>query len=502
MAEELLINVNPFETRVALVSHGLLQEVHLARATGYSVTSNIYLGKVERIVPGMQAAFVDVGLARPGFLHARDIDSPRIMRGEDDDTGKTKRDIRDLLHDGQSVLVQVEKDPIASKGARLSTQLALASKYLVLMPNEEHIGISQRIDDEEERERLRSTLESIKQDQALSGGIIARTAGERASAEQLAQDLKLLNRLWQRINARVAGAQVPSLIYEELPLHTRVIRDLVGPATDTIFIDDQQTFHRVHGYVDEFIPEYSERLQLYAERRPLFERHGVEDEVLRALDPKVTLKSGGSLVIEQTEAMISIDVNTGGFLGGHSLEETVFRANMEAAAAIPRQLRLRNLGGIIVIDFIDMEEEEHQRQVLRALEKAVEADPARTRLEGFSSLGLVQMSRKRTRESLAQSMCAPCSHCNGTGMVRTPESTCVEVLRALSQDYQARCRNKNVEGDYLIRAPEAVVDRFLDEDAEHLAQLSQNIQREIRIQVEPSYLEGQFDIVLIQPVAR
>lgn len=502
MAEELLINVNPFETRVALVSHGLLQEIHIARATGYSVTGNVYLGKVERIVPGMQAAFVDVGLARPGFLHARDIDSPRIMQGDAEGDRKNKPDIRDLLHDGQAVLVQVEKDPIASKGARLSTQLALASKYLVLMPNEAHIGISQRIDDEAERERLRSTLEEIKIAQHLSGGIIARTAAERASQQHLAQDLELLSRLWELISSRLKGAQAPSLIYEELPLHTRMIRDLVGPETDTIFIDDQDTFHRIHSYVDEYIPEYSDRLHCYGERRPLFERHGVEDEVARALEPKVTLKSGGSLVIEQTEAMISIDVNTGGFLGGHSLEETVYRANMEAAAAIPRQLRLRNLGGIIVIDFIDMEDEEHQRQVLRTLEKAVEADPARTRLEGFSSLGLVQMSRKRTRESLAQTMCAPCGHCQGTGLVRTPESTCVEVLRALSQDYQARCRNKNVEGDYLIRAPEAVVDRLLDEDAEHLAQLSQTIAREIRIQVEPSYLEGQFDIVLVQPVAR
>jgi len=311
-----------------------------------------------------------------------------------------------------------------------------------------------------------------------------------------------LSRLWTRISLRVEGACAPSLIYEELPLHTRMIRDLVGPTTDTIFIDDQRTFARIRSYVDEFIPEYGKRLSLYAERRPLFERHGVEDEVNRALEAKVTLKCGGSLVIEQTEAMISIDVNTGGFLGGHSLEETVFRTNMEAAAAIPRQLRLRNLGGIVVIDFIDMEDEDHQRQVLRTLEKAVEADPARTRLEGFSSLGLVQMSRKRTRESLLQSMCSPCNHCQGSGMVRTAESTCVEVLRALSQDYQARCRNKDVEGDYLIRATEGVVDRLLDEDADHLATLAEQIQREIRIQVEPSYIEGQFDIVLVQPVAR
>jgi ribonuclease G len=502
MAEELLINVNPFETRVALVAHGLLQEVHIARSSGYSVTGNIYLGRVERIVPGMQAAFVDIGLQRPGFLHARDIDSPRILRNPDQETTPAKPDIRELIHDGQELLVQVEKDPIASKGARLSTQLAIASKFLVLMPNEAHIGISQRIEDEDERERMREVLARIIEDLGISGGVIARTASEHVEAESLEGDLKLLSRIWQRISQRVHGARAPKLVYEELPLHSRMVRDLAGVQTEKVFIDDEATYERMLSYVDEFIPGYGERLVHYEERRPLFERHGVEDEVTRALEPKVSLKSGGSLVIEQTEAMISVDVNTGGFLGGHSLEETVFRANMEAASAIPRQLRLRNLGGIIVIDFIDMEDEEHQRQVMRALEKATEADPARTRIEGFSTLGLVQMSRKRTRESLVQQMCAPCANCNGVGMVQTPESTCIEVLRALTNDYQARCRQRPVEGEYLIRATEAVVDRLLDEDADHLAELSQAIQRDVRIQVEPSYIEGQFDIVLVQNLAR
>ncbi len=513
MAEELLINVNPFETRVAMVSHGLLQEIHVGRASGYSITGNIYLGKVERIVPGMQAAFVDIGLARPGFLHARDIDRPRITLGDNpaaqnnasqkgSQKAPPKLDIRELLHEGQTVMVQVEKDPISSKGARLSTQLALASKYLVFMPNEQHVGISQRIDEEEERQRLRETLGQIKSELDLPGGVIARTASERADAEHLRSDLGLLQRVWHRIQNRSVGKQAPSVIFEELPLHTRIVRDLAGPETENILIDDEPTYRRIRSYVEEFIPGYQDRLHFYHETRPLFERHGVEDEVSRALQSVVALKSGGSLVIEQTEAMISVDVNTGGFLGGHSLEETVFRANMEAAAAIPRQLRLRNLGGIIVIDFIDMEDEEHQRQVLRALEKAVELDPARTRLEGFSSLGLVQMSRKRTRESLAQSMCAPCDNCSGLGLVRTPESTSIAVMRALSQDFQARCRHKPVEGDYLIRATESVVDRLLDEDAKHLAQLSEQIDREIRIQLEPSYKEGEFDIVLVQKVAR
>ena len=501
MAEELLINVNPFETRVALVSHGLLNEIHLARSDGYSVTGNIYLGKVERVVPGMQAAFVDVGLARPGFLHARDIDAPKTVLSDDQAEVK-KADIRDLIREGQSILVQVEKDPIANKGARLSTQLALASRYLVLMPKEAHVGISQRIEDEDERERLRTLLEQVITDSETEFGLIARTAAEHESQDVLAADVKLLQRIWSRVQERCQGLTAPALVFEELPLHSRMVRDLVSTETETIFIDDDSTYKRIRGYVDEFIPQFAERLHFYDGKRPLFERHGVEDEVKRALGPRVTLKSGGSLVIEQTEAMISIDVNTGGFLGGTSLEETVFRANMEAASAIPRQLRLRNLGGIIVIDFIDMEDEEHQRQVLRALEKAAEGDPARTRIEGFSALGLVQMSRKRTRESLVQTMCAPCDYCAGEGVVKTAESICVEVLRALAQDHQARCRGKMVVGEYLIRATEGVVDRLLDEDADHLANLSQAMEREIRIQVEPSYMQGQFDIVLVQNVSR
>ena len=501
MAEELLINVNPFETRVALVAHGLLQEVHIARAGRYSVAGNIYLGKVERIVPGMQAAFVDIGLARPGFLHASDIDTSKIV-SEAADEAPRKPDIRSLIHEGQQILVQVEKDPIASKGARLSTQVAVASKYLVFMPHETHIGISQRIEDGGERERLRADLQAVRQAQGIDGGIIARTAAEGTAQQLLAPDLKLLERIWSRVSARAQRAHAPALVYEDLPLHSRVVRDLSGPETETIFIDDEQTYARIRSYVDEFLPMVAERLHYYDGKRPLFERHGVEDEISRALHAKVALRSGGSLVIEQTEAMISIDVNTGGYLGTSNLEETVFRTNLEAAAAIPRQLRLRNLGGIIVIDFIDMQDEEHRRQVLRALEKAAESDPARTRIEGFSSLGLVQMSRKRTRESLAQIMCTPCASCEGSGLVRTPETTSVAVLRALAQDYQARCRTKVVEGEYMIRATEAVVDRLLAEDADHLAELSETIQRNIRIQVEPSYVEGQFDIVLMQSLAR
>ena len=512
MAEELLINVHPFETRVAMVSHGSLSEIHLARETGYSVTGNIYLGKVERIIPGMQAAFVNIGLQRPGFLHARDIDSPRIMAAEGDDQAAGKKgsdskdqdkpDIRKLLHEGQTIMVQVEKDPISSKGARLSTQLALASRFLVLMPNERHVGISQRIEEEAERTRLRDCLEDTIQEMNFPCGVIARTAAEHVPEKALRADLNWLRRKWQRITERASGVKAPVIVFEELPLHSRMVRELSSIDTETIFIDHKPTYERIKSYVAEFIPDYIDVLQYYDEPRPLFERHGVEDELQRALQPQVAMRCGGSLVIEQTEAMISIDVNTGAFLGAHSLEETVYRTNLEAAQIIPRQLRLRNLGGIIVIDFIDMANEEHRRQVLRALEKACEADPARTFIEGFSSLGLVQMSRKRTRASLAQSVSTECVACEGTGLVRTAEATCVEVLRAVAQDYDAKVRNKAVAGDYLIRATESVVDRLLDEDAHHLAALSEHMGKEIRMQLEPSYAEGQFDIVLVQPIER
>jgi ribonuclease G len=503
MTEELLINVNDFETRVALLAGGTLQEVHLARAEGYSLTGNIYLGRVERIVPGMQAAFVNIGLERPGFLHVRDIEGPRLMIGE---TEERPLDIRDLLHEGQQLMVQVAKDPIASKGARLTAALAIASRYLVLMPFNEHIGISQRIEDETERDRLRSEVDELRRVHGLGLGFIVRTAAEGCDRAALDTDVRVLARLWEKVLEKKRQVGCPSIVYQELPVHIRVIRDLAGPKLEHIRIDHVETFQRVRDFVRDFLPEFNERVHVYQDRRPLFERYGVEDELGRALAKRVALKSGGYLVIEQTEAMTTIDVNTGGFLGVASLEDTVFRTNMEAAQVIPRQLRLRNLGGIIVIDFIDMQDEEHRRQVLRALERACEGDPARVRFDGFSSLGLVLMSRKRTRESLAQQLCEPCPHCAGLGAVKTAQSTCIEAFRAILQDSRNR---RDLEGsrigpgmEYLIRASGSVVDRLLDEDADQLAALSREIGRAVRLQVEPSYGPGQFDIVLVQEMRR
>ena len=495
MTEEILIAVSEFETRVALLHAGAVQEIHLARADGYSLTGNIYLGRVARIIPGMQAAFVDVGLERPGFLHARDIDGQRAPR---DDDAPRPADIRDLLHEGQRLMVQIAKDPISGKGARLTSQLAIASRYMVLMPFNDHIGISQRVDEEAERERLRLLIDEVRREQGIGMGFIARTAAEGVSRDEVTLDVQVLTRIWDKVLDKQGHAGCPSLVYRELPLHIRVVRDMVGPGTERILIDHRDTYGLVRTFVDEFIPEFAERLQHYEETRPLFQRFGVDDEIARALGKRVNLKNGGYVVIEQTEAMTTVDVNTGGFLGGHSLEETVFRTNLEAAQIIPRQLRLRNLGGIIVIDFIDMEVEEHRRQVLRVLEKACEADPARIRLEGFSSLGLVQMSRKRTRESLVQQVCEPCGHCTGLGLVKTPATTCVEIFRSILEDAKVRCDVQHRECSYLIRSTSDVVDRLLDEDATHLERLASHLGRDIRMQMEPSYGPGEFDVVLVQ----
>ena len=493
MSEELLINVNDFESRVALVSGSVVEEVQVARAGADSLTGNIYLGRVQRIIPGMQAAFVDCGLERPGFLHVSDIAGPRLMLGEEPDGAV---DIRELLHDGQQLMVQVAKDPIASKGARLTTQLTIASRYLVLMPFSDHIGISQRVDEEDERERLRLLVDEVRGGQDAGVGFIVRTAADGVDREPLEADVRVLLHIWDRIMARRAECGCPGIVYEELPLHTRVIRDMATAELECIRIDHPPTLERVRKFVAEFLPELTDKVVLYDEPRPIFERFGVDDELTRALGSRVELKSGGHLVIEQTEAMTTVDVNTGAYLGKHNLEETVFRTNLEAAQVLPRQLRLRNLGGIIVVDFIDMEDEEHRRQVLRALEKACEGDPARIRIEGFSSLGLVQMSGKRTRESLVQQLCEPCSHCHGAGVVKTAQSTCIEIFRSIMQDAESGC-GAHSQGDYVIRAADNVVDRLLDEDADRLAAMAARVGRRVRIELEPSYGAGEFDIVLV-----
>ncbi|WP_068643212.1 Rne/Rng family ribonuclease, partial [Oleiphilus sp. HI0132] len=371
----LLINVTPVETRVARVENGMLQEVYIERSSCRGFVGNIYKGKVVRVLPGMEAAFVDIGLERAAFIHVSDITSnPQV--GE---TGESENnaDIALLLREGQELVVQVIKDPIGTKGARLTTQLSIASRYLVYIPSVSHIGISQRIEDEVERERLKQLVLNCQVDNEEAGsGFIVRTAAEGAGEDEFTADIKFLERLWKKLKQRIKENAIPSVVYQDLPLFTRAIRDLVKPQTEKIRIDSKESYGIVKEFSENFLIDVSKRLEYYPGERPVFDLYNVDDEIQKALGKKVQLKSGGYLIIDQTEAMTTIDVNTGGFVGHRNLEETIFKTNLEAARTIGRQLRLRNLGGIIILDFIDMEDEEHKRQVLRMLEKMLERDHA------------------------------------------------------------------------------------------------------------------------------
>jgi ribonuclease G len=493
MSEEILINVTPVETRVALVENGMLQEAYIERTSRKGIVGNIYKGKVVRVLPGMEAAFVDIGLERAAFIHASDVVPSQSNGDEPADTPKTVPDIRSLLREGQSLVVQVTKDPIGTKGARLTTQLSIPSRYLVFMPGVSHVGISQRIEDDAERARLKTLVEeAAAEDQDVQGGYIIRTAAEAASPEDLIGDMAYLHRLSQSIHERIARVQAPAVVYQDLPLFIRTIRDLIRPQTEKVRIDSRESHQRVMEFVEEFVTEFADKVEYYPGERPIFDLYSVEDEIQKALSRKVQLKSGGYVIIDQTEAMTTIDINTGAFVGHRNLEETIFKTNLEAARAISRQLRLRNLGGIIIIDFIDMEDPEHQRQVHRMLEKMLERDHAKTKITGVSELGLVEMTRKRTTESLGQVLCEPCPICDGRGFLKTTETVCYEVFREIlrvNRAYDAE--------SYLVMASQSVVDRLLDEESDNVADLETFISKTIRFQVEPFYSQEQYDVVLL-----
>ncbi len=492
MTYELLVDVSDFETRVALTKEGALQELHVERTGRGSLTGNIYVGRVDRVVPGMQAAFVDIGLDRFGFLHVREALGGRRVEGGD----AALPDIQALVCEGQRILAQVAKDPMGAKGARLTMNLAIASRSVVMLPRGSRVGVSQRIEDVAERERLRRDTAAAALAEGMDAAFIARTVAQGASFEELRADMRVVRDIWRRIEERCRRAAIGELVYEELPVHTRAIRDLATAELTRVLVNDAQTCRRLRRYAREHLPALAERVELHdAPPPPLFERHGIEDELQRALAREVLLKSGGHLVIEQTEAMTTIDVNSGTWLGARNLEETALRTNLEAASVIPRQLRLRNIGGIVAVDFIDMEDEASQRAVMRALEKGIEDDPGKVRLTPFSPLGLVEMSRKRARPSLAHVLCEPCQTCGGIGAAKRPETTCYEILRFIRADAQSR--GADTQGEYRVRAHERVVERLLDEDAAHLRCLSHEIGRAIRLQVEPSCPPGDFDAVLI-----
>ncbi len=492
MSEEILVNVGPTETRAALIENGSVQEVYIERTQRKGYVGNIYKGKVVRVLPGMQAAFVDIGHERAGFIHVADV-LPLDDDGVEERQAGTV-EIRELLREGQDLLVQVVKDPISSKGARLTTHLSVSARYLVYMPHNRHIGVSNRIEDEQERERLRALVEELTVDyaQTYPGGFIVRTVAEGVSLDELRADIPFVYKLWHDLADSVKAAKSPAIIYEDLPLFMRTIRDLVRPHIEKVRIDSRESFQRMNKFAQYYAPEIGGRIEHYPGERPLFDLYGVEEEIQKALDKKVVLKSGGYLVIEQTEAMSTVDVNTGAFVGHRNLEETIFKTNLEAAAAIARQLRLRNLGGIIIIDFIDMRDAEHQRQVMRTLEKAMEKDRAKTNITGVSELGLVEMTRKRTRESLSQVMCEPCPVCQGRSTLKSAETVCYEIFREILREARIYDNEK-----FLVLASQPVIDRLLDEESANVADLELFVGRTVQFRVETLYNQEQYDIVLV-----
>ena len=482
MSEEVLINVTPRETRVAVVAAGVVQELLIERASGRGLVGNLYMGRVARVLPGMQSAFIDIGLERAAFLHVADI-------WENREPGKP---IEKLLAEGSPLLVQVVKDPIGSKGARLSTQVSLAGRLLVYLPHDPHIGISQRIEDENGRAQLRDRLkELVPADE--KGGFIVRTLAEAAAEEELAADIAYLRQLWGTIRGRSLGARPPELLYQDLSLAQRVLRDMVSADTQRVLVDSRENHQKLAAFAQRYMPQLAARIEHYAGERPLFDLYSVEDEIEKALLRRVDLKSGGYLIIDQTEAMTTIDVNTGGYVGSRNFDDTIFKTNLEAAQAIARQLRLRNLGGIIVLDFIDMQNEGHRAAVLEEFKRALARDRTRVTVNGFTALGLVEMTRKRTRESLAHVLCEPCPTCGARGEVKTAFTVCYEILREILREARAF----NEAREFRILAAQSVIDLFLEEEASSLEMLSQFIGRRISMQVESSYTQEQFDIVLM-----
>lgn len=487
MDEEFLINLTPQETRVALMQQGIVQELHVERTGGRGIVGNIYLGRVVRVLPGMQSAFVEAGLARTAFLHVADIFGEK-------NGNAAARPIERLIAAGETLMVQVLKDQIGAKGARLTTQISLAGRLLVYLPQERHIGISQKIADAAGREQLRQRLQNLLPADE-GGGFIARTLAEQATDDELAADIAYLRRLWQEIRLRAQSLSAPALLHQDLTLAQRVLRDLAGPATTRILVDSRENFQKLSSFAAEYMPQLAPLLSHYTGERPLFELHGIEDEIQKALARRVDLKSGGYLIIDQTEAMTTIDVNTGAFVGNRTrgnFDDTIFKTNLEAAQTIARQLRLRNLGGIVIVDFIDMDSAERQAAVLAEIERALAHDHTRITINGFTQLGLVELTRKRTRESLAQILCEACPTCGGRGIVKTAQTVAYEILRELLREArQFAAREMRV-----LAAP-AVIDLFLDEESPAVAMLSDFIGRPISLQAEPSYNHEQYDIVLL-----
>ena len=492
MPHDILINWSPQETRVALVQNGALQEIHIERSLERGLVGNIYAGRVARVLPGMQSAFIDIGMERSAFLHVADVfTGVHGKHAEADGQAAPVVPIEKQVFEGQSLMVQVIKDPIGSKGARLSTQISIAGRLLVFLPQDNHIGVSQKIP-LELRESLRKRLVHLAHSDEDKGGFILRTNGEDATDAQLQEDIDYLRKTWAKVKAASKQLAPKSLLHQDLNLLQRVLRDMVDEHTQTIRIDSQEQHTMLQQFGKEFMPSAVAKLSHYKGERPIFDLFNIDEEIQQALGRKVVLKSGGYLIIDQTEALTTVDVNTGGFVGARNFEDTIYKTNLEAAGAIARQLRLRNLGGVIVTDFIDMQSAEHRESVLAEFSKHLSRDKVKTYISPLSALGLVEMTRKRTRESLAQLLCEPCSHCQGRGIVNTARTTAYNILREILRE--ARQFSPR---EFRVLASPKVIDLLQEEESLHLAGLSEFIGKPISLQAEFGIGEEQFNIVLL-----
>ena len=491
MQEDILINWSPQETRVAVVENGAVQELHVERTLERGLVGNVYLGKVARVLPGMQSAFIDIGLERAAFLHVADV-WHRPAEGETISASRAAQaqvPIERQIFEGQALTVQVIKDPIGSKGARLSTQISIAGRLLVFLPQDDHVGVSQKIPSGQ-RDELRGRLQVLTAPQG--GGFILRTNGEDATDAELSEDIGYLRKAWDRIKNAAVRLPPTSMLHQDLNLLQRVLRDMVSDATQTIRVDSREQFEALKAFGVEFMPAAADKLQHYKGERPIFDLYAIDEEIAKALGRRVDLKSGGYLIVDQTEALTTVDVNTGGFVGARNFDDTIFKTNLEAAQAIARQLRLRNLGGIIIADFIDMVREDHRDAVLAEFRKQLQRDRVKTTAGGFSQLGLVEMTRKRTRESLAHMLCEPCAVCAGKGSIKTARSVTYDIFREILRE--ARQFNPR---EFRVVASPKVIELFLDEESQHLAGLSEFIGKPVSLQSEAAMGQEQYDIVLL-----
>ena len=506
MYKQLIVNVSDHETRVALLEDGTIVELHLDRGDDSDVTGNIYKGKVLRVLPGMQAAFVDIGLNQAAFIYVDDVynndfkEYERMFQIENEEPDsedennlepemlKRRRNfqIEELISEGQEMLIQVVKSPIGTKGARISSNISLPGRFLVLMPTSDHIGISRRIENEDERERLRSAVRDLR---INSYGYIVRTAAEGEPSGKLVSEMSFLDNLWKNIQKKFEKAPTPSLLHQEISVSLRAVRDLLIHEVEKVVIDSKATYDAVLSFLDIYMPALKDHVVLYEGTEPLFDAYNLEGDISRALKRKVWLKSGGYITIEHTEALVAIDVNTGRYVGKHNLEETILETNLEALKEIAYQIRLRDIGGIIIIDFIDMDKKSNQEKVFNALNEALLRDKSKTHVLPMSEMGLIQMTRKRTREPLTRIMCEPCYYCDGEGYIISKQSICYSIYREILRESQ------DMEGVRLtLRANPQIAELLHGEENHLIVALEKAIGKQIVIYPDTTYHLEEFDI--------